>query len=181
MKLSALSSRGMRGVLLGMAVALAGASFSAWAQPGRGHHGYHGHHGQYGHSAVPWVGGSPRHVERLLDSVGATEAQRSQVRDIARAAAADLKERRAIGRSLREQQFELFAQPTVDANAVESLRQRMLAEQDQTSQRMTQALLEISRVLTPEQRGQLAEKMKERRELMKRHQRERRQLEAPAG
>ena len=175
MNLSTLSSRGMRGVLLGVGVALAGASLTAWAQPGRGHHGNHGHH------AGAMMGGSPRHIERMLDSVNATEAQRSQVRQIAEAAAADMKDRRAAGRSLREQQMQLFTQPTVDANAVEALRRQMLAEHDQTSQRMTQALLDISRVLTPEQRVQMAEKMKERRELMKRHHRERRQIDTPAS
>lgn len=172
MQLSALSSRGMRGVFFGMAVALAGASCGALAQPGSGHHGHH---------TGAMMGGSPRHIERMLDSVNATEAQRGQVRQIAEAAASDLKERRAASQSLREQQIQLFTQPTVDANAVEVLRRQMLAEHDQLSQRTTQAMLEISRVLTPEQRVQLAGKMKERGEQMKRHHRERRQPDAPAG
>lgn len=178
MNLSTLTSRGMRGALLGMAVALAGASFSVWAQPGRGDHASYRHHG---HHAGAMMGGSPRHIERMLDSVNASEAQRAEVRRIAEAAAADLKDRRAANRSLRERQMALFTQPTVDANAVEALRQQMLAEHDQRSQRTTQAMLDISRVLTPEQRTQIAEKRKERREMMKRHHRERRQLDAPAG
>lgn len=168
------ASRGLRGVLLGMAVALAGASLSAWAAPG--HHGGHhqGHHGGL-------MGGSPRHLERMLDSVNASEEQRSEVRRIAEAAAADLKERRAARRALHQQQMALFTQATVDANAVEALRRQMLAEHDRTSQRMTQAMLDISRVLTPEQRTALAEKMKARRDMMKRHHDERRQLDKPAG
>ena len=44
---------------------------------------------------------------------------------------------------------------------------------------MMQAMLEVSRVLTPEQRAQLAERMKQRREMMERHRRERRALEQP--
>jgi len=173
MKLSTVSSRGMRGVLLGVAVALAGASVTAWADPGRGQDAKYKHHG---HHAGGVMGGSPRHVERMLDSVNATDAQRAQVRQIAEAAAAETKDRRVAARSLRQQQMELFAQPTVEA-----LRRQMLAEHDQTSQRMTQAMLDISRVLTPEQRAQMAEKQKDRRELMKKHHRERRQLDAPAG
>lgn len=170
-------SRGLRGVLLGVAVALAGASLTAWSAPGQGHHG--GHH--HDHHAGAMMGGSPRHIERMLDSVNATEEQRGQVRQIAEAAAADLKERRAARRALHQQQMELFTQPTVDANAVEALRRQMLSEHDRTSQRMTQAMLDISRVLTPEQRVQLAETMKSRRDTMKRHHRERRQLDKPAG
>ncbi|MBA3597171.1 MAG: Spy/CpxP family protein refolding chaperone [Methylibium sp.] len=178
MRLSTVSSRGMRGVLLGVTVALAGASVAAWADPGRGQHAQYEHHGHHGGAMR---GGSPRHIERMLDSVNATDAQRAQIRQIAEAAAAENKDRRAAGRSLRQQQMELFAQPTVDANAVEALRRQMLAEHDQTSQRMTQAMLDISRLLTPEQRAQMAEKQKDRRELMKKHHRERRQLDAPAG
>lgn len=178
MKLSTVSSRSARSVLLGVAVALAGASFSAWAQPGRGHHAKYNHDGPH---AGAMMGGSPRHIERMLDSVNATEAQRAEVRRIAEVAAAGMKDRRAASRSLRERQMELFTQPTVDANAVEALRRQMLAEHDQASQRRMQALLEISRVLTPEQRKQMAEKMKERGEIMKRHHRERRQLDTPTG
>ena len=77
------------------------------------------------------------------------------------------------GRALREQAMALFTQPTVDANAVEALRQKQMAVHDEASKRMTQAMLEISRVLTPEQRKQIAEQMTQRREMMQRHQRER--------
>jgi Spy/CpxP family protein refolding chaperone len=71
----------------------------------------------------------------------------------------------------------VFTAPTVDANAAEQLRQQMLAQHDQASKRMLQAMLDISRVLTPEQRQQLAQKMKQRHEMMERHMRERQQLE----
>jgi len=71
----------------------------------------------------------------------------------------------------------LFAQPTVDARAVEALRQQMVQQHDQSSRRWMQALLDASAVLTPEQRQQLAERMKQRRELMERHRQERRALE----
>ena len=53
----------------------------------------------------------------------------------------------------------------------------MLSRHDQASKRMMQAMLDVSRVLTPEQRQQLAQQMKQRRDLMERHMRERRQLE----
>ena len=73
----------------------------------------------------------------------------------------------------------LFAQPTVDAAAVEALRQQQLAMHDAASKRMTTAMLEISRVLTPEQRKQMADYMTQRSEMMQRHQRERQAVEAP--
>lgn len=169
----ALSRRSLQGLALGLVVALAGtASLTAWAQP---------HHGPGRHEAGFAMGGSPRHLERLLDGVDATDAQRAQIRQIAEAARTDLQAQREAGKALRERQMQLFTQPSVDANAVESLRQQMLAQHDQASRRITQAMLDASRVLTPEQRLKLAEKMKSRRDLMQRHQRERRAIDKPAG
>lgn len=166
--------RSLQGLALGLVIALAGtASLTAWAQP------HHAHAGPGG--AGMMLGGSPRHLDRMLDGVGASDAQRSQIRQIAEAAAKDLKAQREAGKALRERQVELFTQPNVDANAVEALRQQMLAQHDQTSRRMTQAMLDASRVLTPEQRVKLAERIKSRRDLMQRHQRERQQLENKAG
>ena len=51
----------------------------------------------------------------------------------------------------------------------------MMAQHDQVSRRMTQAMVDISRVLTPEQRAKIGERMKERaakmQERMQRQQR----------
>jgi Spy/CpxP family protein refolding chaperone len=118
-------------------------------------------------AGAPFMGG--RMIERMLDHVKATDAQREQIRRIADAAAADMKKQRESGAALRRQGMELFAQPTVDASAVEALRQQMLQQHDATSKRMTQAMLEISQVLTPEQRATLAERMKQRGDAMRRH------------
>jgi Spy/CpxP family protein refolding chaperone len=128
------------------------------------------------------LGGPPEHAERMADRMlagasGVTDAQRSQVREIARAAATDLRAQHDAGRTLREQMAAAFTQPVVDANAVEALRQKMLAQHDATSKRMTQALLDVSRVLTPEQRQQIAQKLQSRRSMMERHRGERQQLE----
>ncbi|MCU0813080.1 MAG: Spy/CpxP family protein refolding chaperone [Burkholderiaceae bacterium] len=137
---------------------------------------HHAAMGPGGPGGAPMMG---RMLERMLDQVGATPEQRTQIRAIADAASADLQAQRDAGRTLREQSLQLFAQPTVDANAVESQRQKMLQHQDQVSRRMTQAMLDVSRVLTPEQRAQWAERMGQRRQMMERHQHERRQLDRP--
>lgn len=108
----------------------------------------------------------PQHVERMLDAVNASAEQRSQIKSIVDAAQADLKAQREASRSLHEQTMALFAQPTVDARAAESLRQQMLTQHDTASKRMMQAMLDVSRVLTAEQRQQLAERMKQHRETM---------------
>lgn len=145
--------------LSGLLVALLSAfALSAWAQPWR--------HG----TATPFVG----HIsERALDHVSATDDQRTQVRQIMQVAAADLKTQREAGRALREEALALFTQPTVDANAAEALRGKMMAQHEQSSRRMLAAMLDVSRVLSPEQRAKLAEHMKQRREAMQRKWQER--------
>ena len=136
-----------------------------------------GHHGGPG---MMMFGGSPerigRAVDHMLDGLNATDAQRTQIKQIATTAAADLKAQRASARDLHEKSMQLFAAPTVDAAAAEALRQQMLAQHDQASKRVLQAMLDASNVLTPEQRAKLGERMKQRhawmQERMERRHRE---------
>lgn len=135
-----------------------GALQPAQAMPGAVHDGP---------GAAIW-GGSPRQLERLLDSVQATPEQRAQLQQIYGAARVDLKAQREQGRALREQARALWTQPTVDARAAETLRQQMQAQQDAASKRRLQAMLDASRVLTPAQRQQLAQRAAERTERQER-------------
>lgn len=172
---------------LAAVVAAAAFSLPALSMPGgpgardAGMQGMHGgQHGGMGEGmAMPF--GHPRRAGRLLDAVDATPEQRTQIRALVDAAQRELRAERESGRGLREQAMALFAQPTVDARAAEALRQQMLARHDNASKRMTQLMLDVSRVLTPQQRQKLAERMAQRRDLMERQQRERRQLERPQG
>lgn len=170
-------------IATGAVVAAALLAQPAQAMPGAMGGAPHGPHvamhggmdgGPHGGMGLPL--GHPRMAERMLDSVAATPEQRTQIRGLLEAARTDLQAQREAGRTLREQQRALFTQPTVDARAVETLRQQMLAQHDAGSKRMTQLMLDVSRVLTPAQRQQLAERMGRQREMMQRHQHERRQL-----
>jgi Spy/CpxP family protein refolding chaperone len=114
----------------------------------------------------PMMMGPPGHMQHMLDAVNATADQRSQIKTIMDAAHADLKVQHEAGRALHEQSMQLFTQTTVDARAAEALRQQMLAQHDQASKRMLQAMLDISRVLTPEQRQQIAANMTQREAAM---------------
>lgn len=122
-----------------------------------------------------------RHGERMLDSVGATAEQKTQLRQIMDAARSDLKPLREAAQGLHRQMQGLFAQPTVDARAVETLRQQLQANREQASKRMTQAMLDTSRVLTPEQRKQMAERSEQRRGMMQRRRAERQSLDRGAA
>lgn len=169
-------SRPLRLVLAGLSLALAGAVAPAVLAAPDGH-------GMRMEQAMAGPGGPGGMfggtMMRLLDRVNATPEQRSQIQQIMHSQASEMRAQHEAGRALRQQAMALFAQPTVDANAVEALRQQQLALHDAASKRMTQAMIEISRVLTPEQRKQLAEQMSQRSEMMQRHQNERRAAEVP--
>lgn len=102
------------------------------------------------------------HVEQMLDAVDATDAQRAQIKKIMDAARADLKGQMEAGRKQREQGLTLLAAPVIDAAAIEQLRQQDQAQREIASKRMSLAMIDAARVLTPEQRAKFAEKMKKR-------------------
>ena len=163
------SSQGLRLAAATTVLAVAGGFFqAAQAAP---------HGGHAGPAAGGFMMGNPRMLERMLDGVNATAEQRTQINAIATAAQTDLKTIHAQGNALRDQGAALFAQTTVDARAAETLRQQMLAQHDAASKRTLQAMLDVSRVLTPEQRQSLARKMAERRAMMERHRGERESME----
>jgi Spy/CpxP family protein refolding chaperone len=146
------------GVVLAVSATVA---LSAWAQRGPGGHGHGGPMGGPG-----LFMGSPEHmgraVDHMLDGLNANDAQRSQIKAIVAQAAADLKGQREAGRELHARAAQILTAPTIDANAAESLRQQMMQQHDAASRRTLQAMLDISRVLTPEQRAKVAEHMKAR-------------------
>jgi Spy/CpxP family protein refolding chaperone len=128
-----------------------------------GHHGMHaGMQAGMGQGPMGYGMAQQLFNPRLLDSVGATAEQKAQLRQIMDSARTDMKALHDSGSHLREQTRALLTQPNVDARAAEALRQQMLAQHDQVTRRMMQATLDASRVLTPEQRQQLATRVAER-------------------
>lgn len=150
--------------LLAMSAVMLAAAVSAVGVQAQDHHG--GRMGGHGGGGMMF-GGSPervgRMVDHMLDGLNASDAQRAQVKQIALAAATDLKTQREAGRGLRERGAQILAAPTIDAGAAEALRRQMLEQHDQSSKRVMQALLDVGNVLTPDQRARLAERMQKRR------------------
>jgi protein CpxP len=55
-----------------------------------------------------------------------------------------------------------MTQPKLDGVAAEKLRQQMLTQHDAVSKRMLAAMLDVAKVLTPEQRAKVGEQLKQR-------------------
>jgi periplasmic protein CpxP/Spy len=155
------SSRSVRLLAATLLVAAGGFALSASAAPPN--------YGGMGGSFM----GSPGRVEHMLDFVNASAEQRSQITAILSSARADLKTQHEAARPLHDQMAQLFQEPSVDARAAEALRLQAMAQYDQASKRMLQAMLEVSRVLTVEQRKQIADQMAQRRTQMERRRSER--------
>lgn len=162
---------GLRGVRLAAAslmvvggVMAATSAMKAWAGPMHGHGPeacmHAGLERQGGGMGPLALGG--RGLDRMLDQVKATDAQRQQIRQIADAARQDLAKQHQGMYPRHEPSWALLTQPTPDAAAAEKQRQDMLAHHDAVSRRSLQAMLDIARVLTPEQRAQLAQHVKQR-------------------
>ncbi|MEY4764523.1 MAG: hypothetical protein RI907_1196 [Pseudomonadota bacterium] len=149
--------------------------------PHAGGPGGHAHPGKGGEMRGPMAapGMMPMvgpHLDRMLDEVKATDAQRKQIRAIADKARGDLQALHEEGRKLHEQGLKLWSAAKIDDKAIEANRQQSLALHDRVSQRFSQAMLEAGKVLQPEQRLALAQHMQERAsrfEHMKAHWRER--------
>ena len=151
------------------------------AAPGdMGGHGGVGPMGHMGGRSMGMEGAG--HMGRVLDSVGASAEQKAQIKTIMESAHSELKPVHAQMKMLRDQSTALFTQPAVDANAAEALRLQMQTLHGQVSKRMLQAMVESSRVLTPEQRAKMADMMNKRRAMAERHRTEAESLMGkPAG
>lgn len=142
-----------------VAAALVVGAGAVQAMPGG--HGRHG--GPAAMAGGPAFGAFGGH---MLDVANATDAQRSQIKTIFKAARDDLSGQREAGAKLHQQLAALYAAPNIDAAAIESLRQQMSAQHEAASKRMSQASIEAARVLTPEQRAKIAEVAKKRQARM---------------
>lgn len=145
-------------LVIASALVLAAASPAVMARPHGGEHG-----------GMPGM-----KMMEMLDDVGATDAQRQQIQQIFRAARDDMKSQHQQAMALRQQQMNLWAAPSLDAAAIEGVRKQQAALHEQASARMTRAMVDAGRVLTPEQRAKMAERgakrmkrMQERMEHMK--------------
>ena len=114
-----------------------------------------GHRGPRADSAEEAREHAGRMIDRGLDRVDATDAQRAQIDTVLDRAVPALYAVREDGAALREESRGLLTAEKIDRAAAEELRQDGVALFDQGSRIMTNAMLDIASVLTVEQRKEL--------------------------
>jgi Spy/CpxP family protein refolding chaperone len=103
-----------------------------------------------------------RMADRLVSEVDGTPEQKQRIAAIAKDAMTDLAPLREQARTARRQSIDLLRAPTVDRAAIETLRAGQVALADGASKRLARAMADAAEVLTPEQRGRLADRMQRR-------------------
>ncbi|MBV8122889.1 MAG: Spy/CpxP family protein refolding chaperone [Burkholderiaceae bacterium] len=149
--------------MLGASVQVFADDQAAAASDPMAHHGMPGREGGWQHRD------HHEHMAFLLDAVDATDAQRAQLKQIHEAAHKDMMAQHESAKKLHEQIGELLAAPTVDAAAIEKVRQQLQALHEAQSKRMTQSLIDAAKVLNPAQRAKMHSLIKKQHERMAEH------------
>jgi protein CpxP len=136
---------------LGAVVVLAGGFGVARAAAGGGMGFLHGHGGAMGHDFVQF------RLAQALDKVGATDAQRAQIKTIVDAGLAKHQDMAAAHQQIHAQLLAALSGATVDRAAIEAVRAQAIAKIDEGSKDLAKTLGDVAEVLTPAQRAQLAE------------------------
>jgi len=100
-----------------------------------------------------------RRMQRILDRVGATPAQRDQIRAIWSGLRTQLRAERGQHKNLRQQMVAALTAPTINAGEVERLRKQSMASADKISALFTQGMVASAQVLTPDQRKLAGEEL----------------------
>ena len=135
-------------IIAGSAISTAAVRAEAVDDAGGGGPGGHGMHG--------------RRIEKILDRVNATPAQRAQIRAAWDGLRPQIKALRQQHHGVRKQMLAALTAPTINAGEVERLRKEASGLHDKMSALITQGMVATAQVLTPEQRKQAQEELAKR-------------------
>jgi len=96
-------------------------------------------------------------TDRMLSRLDATPEQKTRIKAIVQDAIKDLGQAREEHLKNRQAFVDALKQPSVDRAALKQIREAELKVADSASDRMINAIADAADVLTPEQRGKLAE------------------------
>jgi protein CpxP len=140
-------------VFLALPLLIGAASFSIARAHGPGGGGGGGEMGEF----MQW------RVQRMLDAIGATDAQKAQIKAAFEAQRPQQKALREERQKLRQQMEQALTAPTIDKAAIEQLRRQSVQLMDKGSTLFTQGVVSAAQVLTVAQRKELVEQMHQHR------------------
>lgn len=152
---------GLRRLLLGAAFAvtfvagglvMSDPSAAAFAMA-MDHAGMGGHGGMHGMAQA--------HIEKMLTEVDATPDQKLRINAILKTAIASIAPLHEKLEATHGDLHRLLAAPVIDRTALEQLRAARVADLDQASKAIVQAVADAAEVLSPKQRAKLATLMAE--------------------
>jgi Spy/CpxP family protein refolding chaperone len=103
------------------------------------------------------------HMDKMLTSAGATDAQKTQIQTIWQNLRPQLRPLHKQHADLRHQLGEAIAAPSIDQAKVEQLRKQSVQTMDQISALVTQGMVQSAQVLTPAQRQTVLQQMEQHR------------------
>ena len=104
------------------------------------------------------------HMRKVLDKVGATDAQKAQIKTIWEGLKPQLKTLHEQHATIHQQISQAMTAATIDTAAIEKLRQQSVGVMDKVSSLVTQGFVQTAQVLTPDQRKQAAAEIAKERE-----------------
>lgn len=119
-------------------------------------HQTHGHHGSGAHRSEMHLA----HMQTMLTKIGASDAQKSRMEDILKAAFAEMDAAHQAHDAALGRFHEMLLAPTVDRAQLESLRTEHLRSLDAATKRLLTAFGDAAEVLSPEQRTALAQEVR---------------------
>lgn len=96
-----------------------------------------------------------RMLERMAERLDLQPEQREQIRALSERTSQAMRPLHEERRQLREEQRKLWQAPQLDEGAIAALRERSLRLHERMVTQREQAMLEMARILTPEQRQRL--------------------------
>jgi Spy/CpxP family protein refolding chaperone len=140
-------------LVLGLSLVAAAAWAGLRAQGGFGHRGAFmaRHSPQLVHDFIEF------RIDRALNAVGATDEQKRQIQSILARTFEEHVGHFEEHAALREQAAALLSAETIDEAQIEALRAAQIQRIDAASRKLVATLVEISELLTPEQRRRLME------------------------
>jgi Spy/CpxP family protein refolding chaperone len=146
-----LRPRARKGLWVGLALLLGAGALSA-AVPIAQAQGFGGDGGGPMGEMGPGGGHWGNRMQHLLDKVGASDSQKSQIKAIWDALRPQLQSVHQQHEQLRQQIAQTMTAPTIDTGRIESLRKQSVQLMDKASSLVTQGMVQSAQVLTPDQR-----------------------------